>query len=90
MPVVGSIPARFGPYARMQVAVRAGKREVFLVIVPAVLNRFDVLNLVRNERLVVLPSAAVLAPVVGAFAHAPANGFDHGVRERLMTDRALA
>lgn len=73
------------------VAMRARERQVTVFVAPAMLNRDDVLDLVRDEGLIVLKCTAVLAPAFGPRTNKATSGrIDHGVCCRFRTERAFA
>ncbi len=75
----------------MQIALGTRQGEVVFFIPSAVLFRDDVLDLIRDERLVDLPSPAILATSSRPFVDAPPDRrADHADGLDFSTERALA
>jgi hypothetical protein len=65
-------------WALMQIAVMAGEGEVGQLVAPAMLFGNNVFRVKPEERILVLPEAAVLAAVVCPLPHmSPRRGIDH-------------
>ena len=69
--VSGSMPVRFGP---LWIAIDARQCQVRLVVRSPVLDRDDVLDLVADEWLILLPHVAAFAPFARPSADMLAGG----------------
>ena len=71
--------------------VRASQGEILILIASAVLDRNDVFDLIRHERLNCLMRTAVFAAMLSAFSNVPTKGTPyHGTFEAMSTERAFA